>query len=445
MLRLRLLIIPCLVGILALVAYGQLIRPKQIKGDGDASHVLKSKASPDSVAEWGAVPSGPATSAARADSLGPLSPAYRAYLSGSGAVNAFLDSLGIRVDTLARVKWVRGLNITNAKNADTLGHWIYVTGGDTVESKGHRMVFDRDTVIFTGGANHSILAIPYWSASCPDMSSWPNGSIMACAGGVSYKTASGQHTLSRADSTNLFERGQRFSSADGGTRLEIAWNDTLFKGGTQTGDHVQRVWALKNGLTHSDSIHSGFIWADTTNRDNENKGTGVIAGDTILGNARQNKYTFYGVAVEGDTFDSWQFPGTDTMVIYRIDAWCITPPTTEGSALGDSFVLTQGASGDSIKFRINTNTKRKVWGGTAADSTKFKCGVNTSWVCRKVGDIGAADVNITVWFYPAPHGPGGAPWLGVASVGGGYFWQILGALGVLAAAGAAYKKFRGMV
>jgi len=102
----------------------------------------------------------------------------------------------------------------------------------------------------------------------------------------------------------------------------------------------------------------------------------------------------------------------------------------------DSLVLT---GSDSIKIAMPYGEKRVVWGGTAADSVKFKAGVNTSWVCRLVQSTGAADMNITIWYYAQPRGPGGAPWMGVASI----ISPALGyALAILALGGAMLAKFK---
>jgi hypothetical protein len=190
---------------------------------------------------------------------------------------------------------------------------------------------------------------------------------------------------------------------------------------------VTRLLDQSDFLSPRDSVHSGYIYSDTAgNR------PGVIAGDTILGNARQNKYTFYGLEVQGDTIDSWQFPGSDTIVIYRIDVWMITPPSDHPGTDCDTIVL---KGSDSIKVALPKSQQRVVWTGR----TLYKAGTNTSWVCRSVQSVGAADVSITLWFYPHAKGPGGTPWKGLASV----IHPALGyALAILALGGAALAKFK---
>jgi len=94
---------------------------KVLKGDTIEAHLI----------------GGSSGSSSRADSLGPLSPWYRAYLSASGPVLVFIDSLGNRVDSLARVKWVRGHKADSSGRADTLRTAgatgkVYTTGTGTV-------------------------------------------------------------------------------------------------------------------------------------------------------------------------------------------------------------------------------------------------------------------------------------------------------------------------
>jgi len=212
-----------------------------------------------------------------------------------------------------------------------------------------------------------------------------------------------------------------------------AMDDTLIKGWNLFGDSTKSVFRVDSaGNSFWNIVRGAFFLADTSTNSYGHKGTGVIAGDTILGNARQNKYTFYGLAVQGDTFDSWQWPGTDTIVVYRVDVWTITPPACMFCTDYDTLVL---KGSDSLFIPLAYEEKRTVWTGRKL----FKAGVNTSWVCRYVQGTGAADVNITIWYYPHSHGPGGAAWKGLASV----IHPALGyALAILALGGAALAKLK---